>query len=279
MINYIITTLTIRDLRVFSIGIKYIEKYIDYEEIFLSVPDKDYLIIKEHFKEMKINILKDSDLISQEEFNTIKITLAKMDMAEMYGWYVQQFVKIKFIAMQNADKLCLIWDADTVPLRPLNFISNNGGLNYFVGYEYNEPYFTTIENLLSIKKLTPYSFISQCFPVYSKSVHLLISQIGNGNWIHFIMNNLASGSKNLFSEYETLGNFLLHQKSSRVNFIHSPWMRDGIFYYYIYGSIEKAISNLKYKYSYVAFEKINVSFVKWIYLKVKKFIIKLIHIT
>ena len=42
------------------------------------------------------------------------------------GWYFQQLLKYAFCFERQEDDYYLIWDADTVPLRPLQFFDNVG---------------------------------------------------------------------------------------------------------------------------------------------------------
>ena len=188
----------------------------------------------------------------------------------MYGWYLQQFIKIKLAASLDEDSIALIWDSDTIPFRPLNFIGSNNSLNYFVGYEYHEPYFITLNKILNINKKTPHSFIAQCFPVYGGDARCLIEKLGGDAWIDNIVNSLNSDSLCQFSEYETLGNYLLEYHPEKVNLSFAPWFRDGIIYFYIFGNLKKAIRRLEYRYCFAAFEKINVSRSAWLISKLKK---------
>jgi hypothetical protein len=189
--------------------------------------------------------------------------LQRRSISHMHGWYLQQFIKIQIASEQYKESIVLIWDADTVPLRPLNFIGSNGELYYFVGTEYHEPYFTTLRTLLNIDKLTPYSFIAQCIPLKASTAKSLIVELGGNDWVDNIMKSLSDGSDCLFSEYETIGNYVLANNHNPVIFVPAPWLRDGDRYYYKYGCLEKAINKLQYDYSYAAFEKLNDNKIVW----------------
>jgi len=273
-ISTIISTLTINDLDVFSVGIEYIFKYIEFQNITISVPDRDVdAIAKELANYNRLKIVADSSVINENQRNEIKSQLDNCGFPQMYGWYLQQFIKIKLVADLHEDAIALIWDSDTIPLRPLNFIGNNNSLNYFVGYEYHEPYFIMLNKILGIKKKTPHSFVAQCFPVQSIDAKNLIKKIGGDKWIFNIMNSLDSDSLNQFSEYETLGNYLLEYHPEKVNLSFSAWSRNGNIYFYIFGDLKKAIKKLEYKYSFVAFEKINITRMSWMISKFKKLFI------
>lgn len=262
MIDSVITALTIRDANVFVAGIQYIFKYIKFNKLIISVPDHDYDSIYNllgHYS--RTHIIKDSSVISYDEIILIKNVLAQRNLEKYYGWYLQQFIKIRLASNCQRGVVALIWDADTIPLRPINFIGADGSLNYFVGNEFHEPYFMTLKNILGLDKLTTYSFIAQSFPVYADHVKEFTESIGGNNkWIATILNCLSSGSPHLFSEYETLGNFLLSRYPHKVNFIFSRWERRGNLYFYFYRSIDRAIKYLSFDNSFVAFEKINLPF-------------------
>jgi hypothetical protein len=148
------------------------------------------------------------------------------------GWYFQQFLKWGFIDVSNSDPHFLIWDADTVLLRPLELFDDTGTPFLTRATEHHLPYFQTFEELVGEAAPERGSFISQ-HQVVEKSILLeLLDKIaekspsGRG-WAWAIIENLQGKGTNLFSEYETYGNFVQLRHPENVSLRGLPWTRDG----------------------------------------------------
>jgi hypothetical protein len=174
------------------------------------------------------------------------------------GWYLQQFIKISVAKNGEENNLRLIWDADTIPVKKINFLSENGKLIYYKGSEHHKPYFYTIEKLLGLKRFVDFSFISQCMILRSNWVKRMCNEIeskNSQNWIDSILNSLDSSEQQGFSEYETLGTYFFNHYSSEISITDRKWHRYG-------GSMignACSLSNIKAsqistRYDYVTFE-------------------------
>jgi hypothetical protein len=129
------------------------------------------------------------------------------------GWYFQQFLKWGFARVSNEAPHYLIWDADTVLLRPLDFFDSEGRTYLTRASEFHRPYFETFKNLVGDSPCEQVSFISQHQLVNKAVLNELLdlindkSESGKG-WAWAIVENLAGQGSNLFSEYETYGHYL-----------------------------------------------------------------------
>lgn len=242
---------------IFKIAFEKLLLYVPFKTLHLVVPDEDWQHFYDLYKDNKMLILyKDSYFISSRLNEYIKNKLCN---ESMYGWYIQQLIKIKLSSNFDDMDNILIWDSDTIPLRPLNFIRNDGDFNYYYSSEFHKPYFSTLKNL-GIDKVTPHSFIAQNFPlksIYAKDFIDFIENIDDKYWMETLIDNLDQSSDCAFSEYESLGNFILTKKD--LNFIDFPWERNGSVHLYKFRSIEKAIVFLEKNYAFVAFENIKLS--------------------
>lgn len=263
----IVSCCCLQDLETFKLSFDYIYRYIPNSGIYLYVPDRDYAKFNEEFANIdNIIIKKDSDIITQEISDIVMNKLTILNKRHMYGWYIQQFIKIKSASQFKENESVLIWDSDTIPLRPLTFENNKGGHNYFVGSEYHEPYFKTLSKFTSISKKIEQSFIAQCLPVYSHHVRELIDEFGGEeNWIKNIMLNLDETSDCAFSEYETLGNFLMGKHPDLVHLNYSPWARNGYQLLFFRKNIKAGLQDLNGKFAYIALEKQNISKIRYTY--------------
>ncbi len=79
------------------------------------------------------------------------------------GWIFQQFIKIYSVfVIPNISSNLLIVDADTIFLKPVEFLTPEGAGLYNPGTEFHEPYFTHLKRVIpNFKKVYPnYSGIS-----------------------------------------------------------------------------------------------------------------------
>ncbi len=131
------------------------------------------------------------------------------------GWYFQQFLKMSASSIPNVSQSYLIWDADTVMLKPISFLNNAGQALIKPSSEYHQPYFDTFQKLFGKTRNVDFSFISEHFFINCDYMDELIAVIGkhSANKQHWVWNIMdAVETKHLsgagFSEYETYGNYV-----------------------------------------------------------------------
>jgi hypothetical protein len=148
------------------------------------------------------------------------------------GWYFQQFLKFSYAFQETEDDHYLIWDADTIPLRPLQFFDEQGRMLFTKTTERHLPYFATYKNLLGHDAHYEFSFISQ-HAIVRKSVLREMLQViernvpGDGHWPWKIMRGLKGDKPNRFSEYETWGYYVKNVHPQIAVYRELTWSRDG----------------------------------------------------
>jgi len=148
------------------------------------------------------------------------------------GWYFQQFLKWGFARVSNEMPHYLIWDADTVLLRPLDFFDSEGRPYLTRANEFHPPYFETFEKLVGDSPIEKVSFISQ-HQLIDKAVLRELLELVSGKsksgkgWAWVIIENLAGQGSNLFSEYETYGHYLRLRHPSLAVTRELSWTRMG----------------------------------------------------
>jgi hypothetical protein len=174
------------------------------------------------------------------------------------GWYFQQLLKLQFSFSRTEDDYYLIWDADTIPLRPLEFFDEKGAMLLTIADEEHAPYFETYRKLLGEEPRREFSFISQHIPVRKSILREMLSHIearqpGNENWAWKIMRNLEGTHVNLFSEYEMIGHYVKNHYPEQAVLRRLPWLRTGSLEV---GGIPSAadLDRLGKDYAYAAFE-------------------------
>jgi hypothetical protein len=227
MIDKLICVCCQRDAVVWKTASAFIVQNIDSKAYRVIVPDKDVNLFKE-ISAKPFEIINES-IYAKDFQSEIRKRLPKK-ISGQYGWYLQQFIKLAAAANNHSNEIVLIWDADTVPIKKINFISQQGKLNYYVGVEHHQPYFETIKRLLHLTKKVNFSFIAQCFVLRASWIHEFIQEIEkvhSKRWDLALLESIDFEEGNSFSEYETLGTFVSHRHSSEISYLNKSWLRLG----------------------------------------------------
>ena len=141
------------------------------------------------------------------------------------GWYLQQFLKMAWCYIDEAEDYVVI-DADTIPLNPILF-KNNGEYLFTRKIECHKPYFETLNRLFNgkIYRKEDYSFIAEHMMFNSDYMAEIISSIEQNDSIKgnsFFEKILYSISPadigySGFSEFETYGNYMQIMHPDKVN--------------------------------------------------------------
>jgi hypothetical protein len=143
---------------------------------------------------------------------------------------LQQFIKISAAKDSIKDAVVLIWDADTVPIKKIDFITQDGKLIYYKGVEHHQPYFDFIYRLLGLEKKVDFSFIAQCFALKASWLQELCDELENKygvHWIDALLNSIDFNEGNGFSEYELLGTYFSYTHKNSMSFVDKKWLRLG----------------------------------------------------
>jgi hypothetical protein len=172
---------------------------------------------------LPIHLLDEDELIESVDLCSIQdILQQRIGLSRRAGWYFQQFLKMALCYRSDVANYYLIWDSDTVLLKPMNFFDESGKVLVNPRTENHQPYFYLIKNLLGIRKQVDFSFISEHFMVKKAYMQELIGKVseqsaGRGSWVETILNRIEDQElqKSGFSEYETYGNYIaaLYRKS------------------------------------------------------------------
>jgi hypothetical protein len=148
------------------------------------------------------------------------------------GWYFQQFLKLSFAFTETESDYYLIWDADTIPLRPLEFFDGQDRMLFTKSTEHHLPYFETYKNLFGQDPHYEFSFISQHAIVRKSLLREMVQAIekhipGDEIWPWKIMRHLGGNRPNRFSEYETWGSYVKNFHPGAAVYRDLPWSREG----------------------------------------------------
>jgi hypothetical protein len=228
-ITNIISVCNLRTINVWKYASQNIIKHIQSENYTVIVPKSD---IKKFIKisPSQYNVLSEESFTSDFNNYFLKKNILIQNCSQWrFKWYLQQFIKLAVLEKMKDEDIFLLWDADTVPLRNLNFFYQ-GKLLFYKGDEHKKNYFEFIESFLGLKKENNYSFIAQCFPCkgkWSKSFFLTIEKKWKKNWKHALIDNINFDDFYGLSEYETLGTFIYNKYKSEIRFLDNKWLRFG----------------------------------------------------
>lgn len=150
------------------------------------------------------------------------------------GWYFQQFLKLGTPLATDGAPRWVLWDADTVLLRPTAFFDREGRALVARETEHHAPYFRTLERLRGLGEVAPFSFIAQHLPVRTDHLRALLERIApgevvSGGWVRRILDAVDPGHLTGagFSEYETYGSFVHAEHPDSVVYRTLPSERHG----------------------------------------------------
>ena len=208
------------------------------ERLRLLVPFKKLHVItaRRNFRKFanalggQVSLLDEDSLIPGLTLRLLKTV--PQPLLTRYGWYFQQLLKFQFAFQDEADDHYLIWDADTVPLREMNFFDDQGRMIFTIADWHNQAYFDTYEKLLGEHPHREFSFITQHMIVRKSVLREMLGLIerrfaGPENWAWKIMRNLGGEGYKRFSEYETYGHFIKNHYPQLAIYRRLPWLHEG----------------------------------------------------
>lgn len=224
------------------------------EEVFLVVPARQL----EGFAPLagsRTQVIAEEEVLGKVSLGAISDRLGPYRWRA--GWYLQQFVKLGFARVAR-DEHYVIWDADTIPLQPIDLVKNcRCQIN--VSKEFHPPYFQVIKELLRLDPVLRFSVISQYMTINTRLAGEMldrIEQIHQREWIDAVLNALPLKGHSEFSEYETYGNFMAVEHPSELEFVRHRWFRNGSDILELNDlPTNEQIEGIFASYSYVSFER------------------------
>ena len=226
-ISELISVCCLKDIETWEITSGFMVRNIAAKEYRVIVPDEE---IEEFVKKSPAQFKVIGESRYTKQFRDQLLKLLPQDKKSQFGWYLQQFIKLLAINDNEENAIVLIWDADTAPIKKLDFITPDGKLIYYKSTENHTPYFETIQKLTGLKKIVSFSFIAQCFPIkvsWLNELCLEMEEKFKKPWVEAVLSNIDFDAPNSFSEYETLGTFISHRYPDQVVYSEKPWWRLG----------------------------------------------------
>ena len=168
--NYVFVTVSLIDnLRQVSLSVKKFYKLYDIYKYIIITPKESVPAFKNAFHDIDfVEVLDENKVLNKQKFDNICNEFLKAKTKYQLfrkNWYYQQILKLTYtLNYKNfPDKRIIIWDADTIPLKRIQFFDNNNNpILYGSKYEYHMPYFECNNIIFGKKIIYPQlSFVTQ----------------------------------------------------------------------------------------------------------------------
>jgi hypothetical protein len=253
----VVTACLKRDLPLLTLAYQNLQRFVSMKQLHVITRRHDF----HHFEAVlgsEVVLWDENEMIPKVTFDALKV-IPMARFSQGVGWYFQQLLKYQFAFQKTEDDYYLIWDADTVPLRPLELFDAQGRGWLTKSEEFHEPYFLTYEKILGRPANREFSFIAQHMVIQKSVLREMLVEIerhcaGPENWAWKIMRNLSGEGSNRFSEYETYGHYIKEAHPEWVAFRELPWLRSGASECGRRPS-QEALKRLGERYYYASFEE------------------------
>ena len=227
-IDEVISVCSAKDIDVWTVAAKKIVQFIAAKQYTVIVPDAQVQMFSD-VTEAPYQVKPESQFVGDLK---VKITQTLTpENQDRVGWYLQQFVKISAVLAHEDRDVALIWDADSVPLKKLEFINSNGQFIYYKGDEYRKSYFDFIERALGLKRTQNFSFIAQSLILkvsWARELTNALAQSAQLPWIDAVLSFLDKSEPAGFAEFETLGTWIWNHHHDEILISERPWYRNGL---------------------------------------------------
>jgi FkbM family methyltransferase len=227
-IKKIVSVCALKDLRTWLHASRHVKQRIQAERYEVIVPSAAVQIFAA-LSEPGWQVCDEASLATEFSLEHVQSKMPAANRARA-GWYFQQLLKIKALSESDQEvDLMLIWDADTIPLRRLDFTAGDR-VAYFKGSEHHVPYFEAMQRLIQQGRQVDFSFIAQCFAARVAWVKEFIAYVEARHrkpWYDAILDNSDLSLQSGFSEYETLGNFFYARHRDEMHILSDRWERSG----------------------------------------------------
>ena len=144
-------------------------------KIFIVCPEKDVVEFKQ-----KINFESFKEIYEKNS----KDVLYKNNFESRLNWYYQQILKISFVLnfIKVKNENIIIWDADTLILKKIDFFFNNSSIYYGTFNEFHNQYFETNKTILNFKEKFHISFLTQFASLTTDEGKLILDTLKLDNY-------------------------------------------------------------------------------------------------
>jgi len=244
-----------KDIETLRLALPRLRQYLPHREIFIFTAKKNFTCF---FRKLgsEVELMDEDTVFPDMTLRDLKQEGGLFGFPGGAGWYFQQFLKFSYPRIRPDQERYLIWDADTVPLRPFQVFGKNGralltpattdaarpppGVHLDPGTtrkmvqatRIHKPYFENYRHLLGESPTFEGSFIAQQMPIHVPTLKRLLDRVeqrfpGGKSWPWKVIQNLRGRDGNLFSEYEFYAQFALQHAPEFHEVRPLLWSRAG----------------------------------------------------
>ena len=156
---------------------EFYKRFLNYSKIVLIGPN----IIQENLlNDTSIEIFPEDKILPKKKINDFLLQMRNLTTSRD-GWYEQQFLKMGYSRFCKKNYY-LIWDVDTIPIKPINLFENNHPF-FDMKIEHHIPYFNAINRLIPGLKFANQSYISEHMMVKTELMKNLLDNIEKNDGI------------------------------------------------------------------------------------------------
>ena len=213
-------------------NLDYVRKYIKPSKIVIISDASVLSVNKELFNDLDVDFLDENKIIPDLTYKHVNKYLSTFHAEERTGWYYQQFLKMAY-SFISPTEYYVSWDADTIPLKHVDFFDSDNKPVFSLKNEFNEAYFDTINSLFGINKNVEGSFICEHMIFNTSIMKEMIQRISNCNlnkkWFDIIIDNISKDVLKSagFSEFETYGTYVYEYHRDLYSFKDIISLRTG----------------------------------------------------
>ena len=173
-----------RDLSLILKNYQSFKKFYEKINIYIICPSKDLAHFKEQLNSDEFRIISEDEIISFKEFELIFIKESEnisyqSEFRKRLSWYYQQILKISFMInfINEKKENLIIWDADTILLKKIDFFSGDKSINYGNFNEFHKQYYATNKKILNDFPKYFISFLNQFISATVEEIFLFEKKI------------------------------------------------------------------------------------------------------
>jgi len=204
----VVIPLAVKDIRIASICVKAIRKYLLHDITEIVVVGQSSNDIERFCHENSLKYIDEADILDRELDNVI----SHLGLQRRSGWIKQQFLKLSVDLFLDGDDF-LIFDADTILVRPVAFLEE-GSQILWTADDLVEEYHEFTEAVIGRVKRRNHSFVAHCMLFQRSILKQMRTHVENltGETIFYSMIRALSKSKTGYmSEYELYAYFMVKE--------------------------------------------------------------------
>jgi hypothetical protein len=207
-----------RDLDVAPLALASLRQHLanPLSRVVVSTPRALVTVVRDGLPDTEVHA--DEDLVDA----ALEAAIAAAAPPDRLGWVRQQFLSLLYVSTR-ARAPCLVWDADTIMLRP-QLLLRDRAARLAISQEHHQPYFTLVRSLLPDLPLPLYtSTVAHHLVVDPDLLRDLLEEIERGPggrpWWRALTSRFDRTNQSPMADYELYGQWIRTRHPDRVDLV------------------------------------------------------------